>query len=283
MDTDPAVLVGEFVGRWLGRKERPSFALVHVSESGPVVLDSFEPDELDAPSPGAVELAARFATSAQAHVGSSSRPQRYAVAASSARGRVLAQVFFRLCPPLLAGLEPGHTDTEPATPTGAMAQAMRHTEAFARLQAETTGASVSALVSLVKMLGAQVEAAEGSRLEYMRLAQQLLDRKQERDLEVRDAEAVQRRTEQGMNLLGRAVEVAAAHFTGATPVFQFLRSLRPEQADAILGAMDAEQLPMLRKIMESGAAAEALKGSMLSSVVDNLPGDGSVGGKDAAP
>ncbi len=281
VESDALPLVTEFLGRWLDRKERPSITLLHAGEGAPNVLDTVDEAAEPGAAPSVGELADRMVRTAQAHADASSRPQRYAVAAQNARGRVLGQVFFRLAPPLLAGLEPGHSDTEAPTPVGAMAQSMRHTEAFARIHAESTGATVGNLIKLLGIMGKMVESAEAQKLETMRLTQELLDRKQARDLELRAAAAEQERMGRGLSMIEQGViPMLAAHMSGASPVTELFRSLTQEQFQTILGCMTEQQIPHLRKILETGRAAEIAKETLLTkgAGMDNAPQDGSVGG-----
>lgn len=262
-----------FVSRWLGKKDRPSFVLVHASEGAPSVLDTCELEGDLAELPKAAEIADRLLRSADVHAASSSRPQRYSVCAQNGKGRVLGQHYFRLAPAPGAALELGHADTESATPTGVLSQSMRHTEAFARMHAEANGSMFRNLLNLVGILGKMVESNEQQRLDNMRLTQELLDRRHARELELRTAAEEQDRMARGLRMLEQGVlPMVAAHVSGASPVAELFKSLNQEQLEVIMGTMREEQLPHLRKIFESSQAAK-----LGADVIFNQGKDGSVG------
>jgi hypothetical protein len=257
MAEDISLTLAEWLGRWLGRKDRPTLVLAHCSEGASTVLDTLELCDAGEEQPTASGLALRFVSEAQAHADTSTRAQRYALAAQTKAGRVLGQTFWRLSSSsALAGV--GDHDTEPATPAGVLSQSMRHNEACMRMLVESIGATMTRMAGQLDTQGKQLAMFAAQQVAQLEATQRIFDFEHTRQLELDDAKAKMARAERGSKMLEQGIlPLLTGKLTGATDLVSFMHDLTQEQFESIAGTLTADQFKRLGKLISLGARAEA--------------------------
>jgi len=180
------------------------------------------------------------------HAAESSKAQRYQVIAYDDKGEVIASVTFRRRP-APDSLDPG--ESEPATPTGALALSMRLTESFASMVLKSHAVTVDHLTQENSRLSDRCAFLERKAIDNLTLQEDLLDRKQERDLIVVKEQRSDERKERLLIAAERiAVPLINDKLTGRRPVIDFLESLDDEQKAQVAGILKPAQLEKLLAI-----------------------------------
>lgn len=274
----PQTKIQAFVARWAPRAELARLIVQHLAPRQVNVLDTIEASDLD--DDELDEVTERVAEGCQSHASAAGTPQRYGVMAVDTDGRILAQMYARFAPE--PGAELAMVDTEPETDRGALKQTLRHTEALMRMQLQTMGSSLGALVDINQRLMSRLATIEGTHLKHLELNEQLMCRVHERDLA---AEELRLRQERNTRLLQTADAVGSAmvaRMTGATDVTRLLQSLSGEHREMLFSVLDDEQAKVLHRIItlaqQDDRLAEVL-GGLIGTVTD---GGGAAAGANGA-
>lgn len=206
-----------------------------------------------------VSLTEEIRDTAQNHAGGASRSQRYQVTAFAAQSEVIATYTFRLRPNPDT-VDPG--ESEPATPTGALGLSMRLTESFAAMMVRSMGGIMSQQSDTIARLLERNTELERKHTETISAYEDLMDRKQERDIELfkssRHEERKDRLLAQGEKVVIPAI---LDRLTGRAPLRDLLQTLSNEQQQAIFSTLRAEQLDALFKLLKDPTEPEAEGGN----------------------
>lgn len=159
--------------------------------------------------------------------------------------------------------EEGNDDasvSEPPNKTGLVAQAMRHSEAFARIGTQASIHQLSMQQRTIESQQRLIEELTKDKLQYLRDAEELASQKHQRDLEMKEKEAsLKLKTEAlervtnyfpliAQKLFGRKALPAGDGKTTPT-IKQFLQSLTLEQMEKARGVLDESQIALLAEMM----------------------------------
>lgn len=194
--------------------------------------------------------------------------QRYAVVATS-KGDQIGRLILRY---RAEGDTPGDHgefgDSEPANGKGLAAQAMRHTEAFAKTMAMGAGGTIEQLARMNARLATMVETMMDKHMEHVTLVEELTSNKHARDLETKALEAQSSAKEEVIReVIIPLLPVLQSKFLGITPPgllppeVKALRNLATRlndaQIDGIMSHLSDSQKAELAVILQAGAEGEA--------------------------
>lgn len=259
----------EFVRRRLTEKRTKSFGLAHLTEEGHAIILTRQV-ETNTPAEReklALDIAAECENEAWANVETHERPQRYGVVAFDSNEQAIGRHDFRLAPPIdktIGG------ETEAPNATGVLAMQMRHGEISMRLLTQSSQQNLDRLSDENERLRSHIRLLESERLEVMRTTQDLLDRKVERDMRIEASRAEQKRVDRAWGQLEALVPALMAKHgfspeagAAANPLIGLLRSLRPEQREAMMNLLDDEQVKLVFEAAQP--AAPTLNGASAES------------------
>jgi hypothetical protein len=231
---DPVTKIADAVERWQTRAPIERLRLVQKTASGDSAVAEFDREELAelGDSTGVAEAIYERAVDDVNGMGSLGR---FAVLCYQAgRGAQTSRCFFRLSPEDQDGL----IDSEnPATESGHLSQAWRHTEAATKFMLNALSDCTRTMATELRRISDQNIEYANRHTELLIAQQELLDRKALRDITIRKAESEQKRAEkrktqiETLTLWG-ASELAARHGL-QIPAPIMLALLGPEVAGAM--------------------------------------------------
>ena len=161
-------------------------------------------------------------------------------------------------------------DSEGPDNAGLVSQSMRHTEAFARLATAGSTAQVNTLLKMVEKQGAMIDALMTDKLENMKIVNELLDKRMERELEMEKVKTREKAIEAGIESAKLLAPVILNKVVGkkllpeadnglAKLGYQFFKSISasPEQLAKIVGSLNQQQQIALMELIESFERAAA--------------------------
>lgn len=153
--------------------------------------------------------------------------------------------------------------SEPANQEGLLAMLMRHNQEIHRQSSGTLGMIFQYLTGIVNNQQEQIERLTGERMRNASTMEELVSKKHERDIEMREREAANKRKEEMMGKLLSLLPVAVNKLAGKELMHQketlfemtateFVNSIKPHQLDALLetGTIDKHQLTLLSTMLE---------------------------------
>lgn len=160
------------------------------------------------------------------------------------------------------------SNSEPATKTGLMSQLMRHSEAFARISSQSSLQIINTLQRQMAAKDEIIEKMTKDAMENMRIREDLLSQKHERDLvnarEAQNFELQQEAIQQFKpfipillnKLSGGKFMLPSGQENGLTKAFQsFFDTVSPEQIDTLQNVLKPNQLALLGELMNSVQAS----------------------------
>lgn len=228
------------------------FALLHIIEQRPprtLLTRKVNREELEDEITSITE---EFRETAADDSSEASRTQRYQVVAYATKGEVIGTYTFRLRPnPDM--VDPG--ESEPATPTGALALSMRLTESYAKMTLASLGSLVGQQSEVIHTLAARNRNLEEKQFQVYELLETLMTQSNERDMQLMKAAKGEERKDR---LLMRAEELAVKivpqlveNASAKKPVQEFLESLDDDQTLAILQTLRPDQVKRLGTLLEN--------------------------------
>lgn len=150
--------------------------------------------------------------------------------------------------------------SEPATGKGLLAQLMRHTEVLQRTLTATTASAMSSSQRQIAQLQEQNERLMVDRFETVKLYEELLSHKQERELAVQESERNGRLMEDGVKTLKLLAPIAVNKLAGKEVIpqekdakdlalLEFFQSLTKEQQVEIYKTLTEAQRATLGELM----------------------------------
>ena len=153
--------------------------------------------------------------------------------------------------------------SEPATDQGLLAQLMRHNSDLHRQSTGTWGMMFSYLTNIIDKQSRQIDDMSTQKMQNAAAVEELVSKKHERDLEMEDRKAKQKRTDELMGKVTSLLPVMVNKLAGKELVRQndtllemtsteFVGSLKPSQLDALLeaGVLDKHQLILISTMLE---------------------------------
>lgn len=234
--------------------------LVHiVSGSPPVPVSSWDVrsmlDEQGNAEAVIQSLSTDAWTSAVTAVEAFSRPQQYAMIALS-KDMTTASLPFRLRP---SGDGMVGEETEASTPAGAIAQLMRHNEAYARLLMASIGSTLESAVKLADKLQAENTRLREARNADFELLEQARSEQHERELATLREVNEQQNREEVMGEIRKIAPLIAKRIGEKSAVKKLTRSLSDEQVGKLVEILDTEQIKTLAPFLLDAAQEEENK------------------------
>lgn len=200
-------------------------------------------------------------------------PQRYILwSYRGESGEMEAQFAFRLSGKTLMR---GHLDlgegSEPATERGHVGQMMRHNESLYRMVMLMTDATTGRLAAELQAERQLRSEIEGRWMEAIKLTQELLDRKTEREIFEARETAKARRHDELMSFFTSMMPIVATHIMGhkaggdATSVMRdagigkILKNLSQEEAMGIMRSLKGTNQLAFMELYKSYAAQDAVE------------------------
>lgn len=153
--------------------------------------------------------------------------------------------------------------SEPATGEGLLAQLMRHNAELHRQSSGTVGMMFGYMTNIINKQGDQIENLTRERMRNAETMEELVSKKHERDLELQERKAVQKRRDEVMGKVLSLLPVAINKLAGKELVRQsdtlfenvsteFISSITPTHLDNLLqsGVLDKHQLTLLSTMLE---------------------------------
>lgn len=249
-----------FIGEWIASPDPAPDRLViaHAPFTGgpPAILDTQAAGKRRQRQ--AAAIAERFASAAQAHASATpgGGSQRYTVAAM-AGPNVLAQRMISIEVMRPGGL--GDYDG-PGDAASIVKQTLRHSERMHQLVVRDREVSLNIMQQHTVMLAGEMakmrEMMSTQFVEQLRVTQELVDRKHEREIEIHREQQKDERFERLWVMLQALAPTVIARMTGATAVSRLFHSLEPQVRDAILAALSPEQLKDLSGLIALSAESK---------------------------
>lgn len=259
----PKDTVIKFLRRHMLELDKPeSFALLHIigADRNGMILRISVPSTYENSGKLIDDWATEIIGAAISDVEAFSKPQQYSVVAfGNSSNEVKGSVRFRLSPSpeaIAAG------ESESPTTQGALAQAMRLTESFARMQLHSMQSIMSGMASILERQSIKINELEADRDSVWKMHRELSDNIHERQLE---AAMLERGEERKDRLIGLATSVIvpqvmkqlqaaksgdnAPNAPDAPRLMQFVETLSEEQKKAMFESLTPEQLQLLGSIM----------------------------------
>lgn len=251
-----------FVAQWIATKSPKcqAFMLANVAGMTSAPLDTLELGR----KPDATAMVDRIEQSAAAHLAASGqKKQRYTLAAFSKDSKVLGQHFFaieadvnelQLLAPGMSGAMNRYWDSngedEMAGNMGAgLAKvASRHQQEMTRIYMGAFGALMTNMAQQVDRMSRRTASIEQRHMDALKLTEELLSRKHDRELEHKEQTAELERQERTWLSLEKFMPIIAARMTGATDLSDLFRSLNEEKRAQLFGALDDDQAQTMRRI-----------------------------------
>lgn len=155
------------------------------------------------------------------------------------------------------------TLSEPATNEGLLAMLMRHNSDLHRQSSGTWGMMFQYLTGIVHTQQDQIERLTKERMNNAATMEELVSKKHERDMEMADREAGNKRKEEMWKNVLALLPVAVNKLSGKELIRQketefemtsaaFIDTIKPKQLDALLeaGIIDKHQLTLLATMLE---------------------------------
>lgn len=138
--------------------------------------------------------------------------------------------------------------SEPANVKGMLSQQMRHNEAIMRLAIGTANQTLSTVLGMNRFLMERVESLERGRMAHVEATEQLLNQRNERELEAKRLEASEKRKDEAFQKLQLLVPVIINKVAG--------KKMLPEagggemaQLQALLSSLSMEQMEKLSQVL----------------------------------
>lgn len=144
----------------------------------------------------------------------SGNPERYIITANVEIDDSMQEVGQTSFVLTRRGIQLSDTGHLPANEKGVIAQQLRQTSELHRMLIETHHAGSQRLVEENRRLASQVSASQDREIRVIQLAQDLMDKKEERDLRRAESERAAQRSEQMFQLLMTMVPILLAKFVG---------------------------------------------------------------------
>lgn len=153
-------------------------------------------------------------------------------------------------------------ETESADPRGMVSQMMRHTEASARIALGQTLEIVEHYKGILRQRDARIAELEEKHSKVIELYEQLTSMQHQRDLEIirekrndKKHDFVREKLDMlapvvMSKMLGRGTSKGDGSMFGEDMLRGFLASLKPEQMNAIMGALNPEQVVTMAEIYQ---------------------------------
>lgn len=169
--------------------------------------------------------------------------------------------------------------SEPATNEGLLMQLMRHNNDLHRQSTGTWGMMFSYLTNIIDKQAGQLDRMSNEKMQNAAAVEELVSKKHERDLEMEERRAKQKRMDDVMGKVSSLLPVAINKLAGKELVRQndtlleltsteFVGSLKTGQLDAMLqtGVLDKHQLTLISTMLEQAnkrliAAEDRAEGS----------------------
>jgi hypothetical protein len=211
------------------------FGLQHlISGEAPATLATFCRDDSEVEAQ-AKAIAAECDEQAKAHAEAfAGSTQQYGIVAWDEADRVIGQIAFRLHEP---SDSIDSQPTDPPTERGALSQAMRQTEAFARMIVLSLRSVLEALAAENERQSKRLEASDAMQLKVFELLAELGDATARRKLEERSAERSEARKDRWVTRIEEVVgPPLLERIVGGGPVDKLIDSLSMEQITKLLEA-----------------------------------------------
>jgi hypothetical protein len=255
--TDKISILCEWVSQW--SRVGISLTVHHVpARGGMVLLDTVEAATKADKTDKSGALAWRLESSARAHVETQPIDQKYC-AVATVNGEVQSHRFFQLSPSRPAAPEP---DPERVPEKAIVVQSMKHAEEFAKTLLKAHDALYGHVIDALREQRLELKDAREERVKLMALTQDLMDRQQARDLEVKEAEKDLQMKDKGLALLQNFGKMAYGHLTKNTPVARLLKSLTEEQFLTIAGTLNPTQLDAIKAVVADDEVIEQAEKEM---------------------
>lgn len=163
--------------------------------------------------------------------------------------------------------EGGSMSSEPPNKVGITSQLMRHQEAIFRTAVMSNSQVVGTLMRQNQMLADMVEKFMADRVDSVNVLEQMLSRKQERELEVQQATAKQAMLQDAFDKVMTLAPVVVAKIAGKgvvpgvespieVQIKGFLETITPDQLETLSGALKPEQQLALAEMYQALQEAE---------------------------
>lgn len=192
--------------------------------------------------------------------------QRYAAVATNAEGGACGRLILRYRAEIEHEGESEFGDSEPANGKGLVAQAMRHSEAFAKSVA-MSGAALDQMVRHSARQAQMIEMMMDKHLEHIRLTEELSNDKAARDVMAREAEVKALATEEIAKTAAALLPAMIHKFTGVTPqnyqspevvaLRKLASALTEREIDGLQSTLSPEHAATVMEILKGAAESEA--------------------------
>jgi hypothetical protein len=252
--------------KWMRKKaleqECAEFQLAHVTGDGESATVEVSGVSREKDIEGQLQAClAAFTESLETHRQEFTKPQRYAVIACSATGRILGQQTFRM-KPAADSLDTG--ETEPPTASGVQAQSMRHLEFLHRSYALQVSAVNDRAFTMLEKALRRIEDLEDRRVAEFELREKLLSQQSEREIAEYQARSEQERKDRMLEQFAavakpllpevlKKVGLMPGASDGEKSVVQaFFATLSEDQQEKMVGLLTQEQLAILIPLLPAG-------------------------------
>jgi hypothetical protein len=256
-----------YLEQWLASKapKCAAFMLAHVAGVSSAALDTVE---LTGKPPAASALADRLEQAAHGHLSALNLKRgRYTLAALNKSRAVLAQHFFSLssdagslglmAPQIGSAFDGELVDADGvAAPAAFIKTVTKHQAEMSRIYMGAFGALMTNMAEQVDRLMRRSSAIEQKHLDSIKLCEELMNRKHERDLEFEAQKLELKREDRNYNNLEKFIPIILGRMTGSTDVAELFRSLDKDKRTILFSALDAEQAKKLKRIFAQDDEAQ---------------------------
>ena len=222
-------------------------ALSHRCETGDEVLHShtWKAKEPEALADEVAETAAELLDIANSNVETFQMPQSYGIVAYGANDHVIGRRDFMLMADPRKQMVEGIGMTEGPTQLGVLMQSMRLTEAFSRTSVDATQFILQQAFQEIDRLRAENQELRRYAVDHMRATEEIINRKWERDLKLRETEEKTELARTAMSYVKQLIPPILEKATdGKIPavasdgLLGLLQSLKPEQVLSMAQSAD---------------------------------------------
>lgn len=216
------------------------------------------------------ETAILITEAAQGHADGLSNTSRFTLSAYPAddedRGSPINHTSFTLAPQVTNESDEDGL-SEPATAQGMLALLMRHNSELHRQSSGTFGMMFQYMTGIIERQSNQLETLTNEKMKHAEVMEDLMNKKHDRELESKDRESRQKRTDELFGKVLSLLPIVANKLAGKELVRQndtlfeltsseFVSSLKPSQLNGMLesGIIDKHQLVMLSAMLEQANA-----------------------------
>jgi hypothetical protein len=196
------------------------------------------------------EISEVFEEAVKQHVSTCAKAQQYGLIAYAEDDKIIGQHTFRQRP-AASSIDAG--ETEPPTPQGFLAMAMRHSEAYAKMLIEAQGGLMTNMSQQNDRLQKRVDELEQRSLDVMRLAEELLSNKSARDLDASKQSSEQARRDRLFIRAEQIVPALLERLSGAGPMHDLLDSIDDDQWKVLEAGLRPEQKEKLLNLVRQKA------------------------------